>query len=88
MPVPLVFILQIVAVVSTGVSLVSPYLYSLLVDEVMTNSNVHLLYYIIPAMIGVLIVDVGLSALATVLSVRYNNAIRSENKVISSTDEK
>lgn len=80
MPVPLVFILQIVAVVSTGVSLVSPYLYSLLVDEVMTNSNVHLLYYIIPAMIGVLIVDVGLSALATVLSVRYNNAIDLEVK--------
>ena len=68
--------------------MVSPYLYSLLVDEVMTNRKVHLLYFIIPAMIGIFIVDVGLSALATVLSVRYNNAVNLENKVISSTDEK
>ena len=79
-PVPLVLILQIVAVVSTGVSMVSPYLYSLLVDEVMTNRKVHLLYFIIPAMIGIFIVDVGLSALATVLSVRYNNAVNLEVK--------
>ena len=79
-PIPLVFILQIVAIISTVVSLISPYLYSLLVDEVMTNSKIHLLYYLIPAMIGVFIAEMGLSALSTVVSVRYNNAVNLEVK--------
>ena len=40
----------------TAVSLISPYLYKTLVDDVMTAGNIKLLYYVIPAMIGVYLV--------------------------------
>lgn len=79
-PVRYVVLLQAVAVLSMFVSLISPYLYSLLVDEVMTKGNAVLLYAIIPAMIGSFAVGVGLSAISTVLSVRYNNKINLEVK--------
>ncbi len=71
----LVIVLQTIAVIATVISLASPYLYSLLIDEVMTNGNLGLLYFIIPAMIGVFIAGVGLAALSTYVSVRYNNTV-------------
>lgn len=80
-PARYVVFLQAVAILSMVVSLISPYLYSLLVDEVMTKGNATLLYLIIPAMIGVFAVVVGLSALSTVLSLRYNNKINLEVKI-------
>lgn len=79
-PAHLVLVLQLLAIISTVVSLVTPYLYSLLVDEVMTNGKINLLYYIIPAMISIFVVQIGFSALSTFLSVRYNNAVNLEMK--------
>lgn len=60
------------SVVSTGVSLISPYLYKLLVDNVMTNGNLSLLYYIIPAMVGVFVAGVIISALSTYFSTKFS----------------
>lgn len=74
-PVGFVIILQIIAIASMVTSLATPYLYSLLVDEVMTNGNIRLLYFIFPTMIAVFIVGVGLSALSTYILVRYNNTV-------------
>lgn len=79
-PVRLIVFLQIVAITSMLVSLISPYLYSLFVDKVMTNGNVTMLYTIIPAMIGTFAAEIGLSALSTFLSVRYNNKANLEVK--------
>lgn len=79
-PAHLVLVLQLLAIISTVVSLVTPYLYSLLVDEVMTNGKINLLYYIIPAMISIFVMQIGFSALSTFLSVRYNNAVNLEMK--------
>lgn len=74
-PVGFVIILQIIAIASMVTSLATPYLYSLLVDEVMTNGNIRLLYFIFPAMIAVFIVGIGLSGLSTYILLRYNNTV-------------
>jgi ABC-type bacteriocin/lantibiotic exporter with double-glycine peptidase domain len=74
-PARLIVLLQAVSMLSMLVSLISPYLYSQLVDEVMTNGKATLLYTIVPTMIGVFAVGVGLSALSTFLSLRYNNKV-------------
>lgn len=79
-PVLLVIILQTTAVISTAVSMATPYLYSLLVDEVMTKGRIPLLYYIIPSMIGIFAAEGCLSALSTFLSVRYQNTVNLEVK--------
>lgn len=79
-PALLVFILQTAAVISTVVSMISPYLYSLLVDEVMANGRIHLLYFIIPAMIGIFTAEAGLTAFSTFLSVHYQNTVNLEVK--------
>ena len=55
----------------TAISLVSPYLYKTLVDEVMTAGNVGLLYHIIPAMLVVYLIKVMLSGIHTYVSKRF-----------------
>ena len=55
----------------TGISLVSPYLYKTLVDEVMTAGNIRLLYQIIPAMLAVYLIKVMLSAIHTYISKKF-----------------
>ena len=42
----------ILTLLITAVSLISPYLYKILVDDVMTAGNIDLLYYVVPAMVG------------------------------------
>lgn len=74
-PVRFVTLMQIISVISMLLSLISPYLYSQLVDEVMQNGKTELLYTIVLAMIGVFIVGCILSAISTVISVRYKNKV-------------
>lgn len=80
MPTHLIVMLQVLVIASTVISLASPYLYSLLVDEVMTNGNVNLLYQIIPAMIGIFIIQIAFSALSTFVSIKYINVVNLEVK--------
>ena len=64
----------------TAVSLISPYLYKTLVDDVMTAGNIKLLYYVIPAMIGVYLVKVILTGIRTYVSKKFSYATTLETK--------
>lgn len=61
----------VMALLMTGVSLIMPYLYKILVDEVMAEGHIRLLYTIIPAMIVVYISKAALSALNTFVSKKF-----------------
>lgn len=64
----------------TAVSLISPYLYKALIDDVMTAGNIKLLNYIIPAMIGVYLSKVVLIGVRTYVSKKLSYAITLETK--------
>lgn len=64
----------------TAVSLISPYLYKTLVDDVMTAGNINLLYYVIPAMIGVYLVKVMLTGIRTYVNKKFSYATTLETK--------
>ena len=64
----------------TVISLISPYLYKILVDEVMTAGNIKLLYYVIPAMIGVYLVKVILTGIRTYVSKKFSYSTTLETK--------
>lgn len=64
----------------TTVSLISPYLYKALVDDVMTAGNIKLLYYVIPAMIGVYLVKVILTGIHTYVDKKFSYATTLETK--------
>ena len=64
----------------TAVSLVSPYLYKALVDDVMTAGNINLLYYVIPAMIGVYLVKIILTGIRTYVNKKFSYATTLETK--------
>ena len=64
----------------TAVSLISPYLYKTLVDDVMTAGNIKLLYYVIPAMIGVYLVKVILTGIRTYVNKKFSYATTLETK--------
>lgn len=64
----------------TAVSLISPYLYKTLVDDVMTAGNIKLLYYVIPAMIGVYLVKVIFTGIRTYVSKKFSYATTLETK--------
>lgn len=64
----------------TAVSLISPYLYKTLVDDVMTAGNIKLLYYVIPAMIGVYFVKVILTGIRTYVNKKFSYATTLETK--------
>ena len=64
----------------TAVSLISPYLYKTLVDDVMTAGNIKLLYYVIPAMIGVYLVKVMLTGIRTYVNKKFSYATTLETK--------
>ncbi|NMA32101.1 MAG: ABC transporter ATP-binding protein [Candidatus Methanofastidiosa archaeon] len=71
----LAIIIGIISIISTGVALTSPYLYKLLVDNVLTNGEIDLLKIIIPLMILVFIVQFLLSLASTLVGIRFNNAV-------------
>ena len=56
----------------TAISLLFPYLYKTLVDDVMTKGNVQLLYIVIPAMIGVHLLKVLMSGIQTYANKRFS----------------
>ena len=64
----------------TAVSLISPYLYKTLVDDVMTAGNIKLLYYVISAMIGVYLVKVILTGIRTYVNKKFSYATTLETK--------
>ena len=70
----------ILTLLITAVSLVSPYLYKTLVDDVMTVGNINLLYYVIPAMIGVYLVKVMLTGIRTYVNKKFSYATTLETK--------
>lgn len=56
----------------TAGSLISPYLYKILVDDVMTAGNIDLLYYVVPAMVGVYLIKVVLSGIRTYVNKKFS----------------
>lgn len=56
----------------TAVSLLFPYLYKTLVDDVMTKGNIQLLYTVIPAMIGVHLLKVLVVGIQTYVNKRFS----------------
>ena len=70
----------ILTLLITAVSLISPYLYKTLVDDVMTAGNIKLLYYVIPAMIGVYLVKVLLTGIRTYVNKKFSYATTLETK--------
>ena len=64
----------------TAVSLISPYLYKTLVDDVMTAGNIKLLYYVIPAMVGVYLVKIILTGIRTYVNKKFSYATTLETK--------
>lgn len=70
----------ILTLLITSVSLISPYLYKTLVDDVMTAGNINLLYCVIPAMIGVYLVKVMLTGIRTYVNKKFSYATTLETK--------
>lgn len=56
----------------TAISLLFPYLYKTLVDDVMTQGNIQLLYIVIPAMIGVHLLKVLVAGIQTYVNKRFS----------------
>ena len=76
----LMFIGGLLTLLITAVSLISPYLYKTLVDDVMTAGNIKLLYYVIPAMIGVNLIKVTVTGFRTYVHKKFSYAVMLEAK--------
>ena len=76
----LMFLCGIVTLVVTAVSLIQPYLYKVLVDDVMTAGNLRQLYVVIPAMIGVYLLKLVLAGLCTYVSKKFSYRTTLETK--------
>jgi len=70
----------ILTLLLTAVSLLSPYLYKTLVDDVMTDGKIQWLYCVIPAMIGVHLITLILSGIQTYVNKRFSYATTLETK--------
>lgn len=64
----------------TAVSTVSPYLYKTLVDDVMTNKKIDLLYVIIPCMVAVYVLKFTFTAIHTNINLKFANSTNAEVK--------
>lgn len=73
-------LLGVLSLVSTGISLLSPFLYKLLIDNVMISGETNKLFPTISAMIGIFIAGVIISAISTFASVKFNNKINLATK--------
>ncbi len=76
----MMLICGIVSFIISSVSLISPYLYRILIDDVMTNGKTDLLFKVIGAMITVYIVKVLLTAIYTLISKRFSYEISLKTK--------
>lgn len=81
-PIPkkLMLLCGILPLAISGVSMISPYLYGRLVDDVMTGGNISLLKILIPAMILVYIVKVILTAFSTYAGKKFAYQTNLETK--------
>ena len=76
----LMLISGLLTLLVTAVSLISPYLYKILVDDVMTAGNIKLLYIVIPAMIGVYLIQLILSGIRTYVNKKFSYGTTLETK--------
>lgn len=76
----LMLLYGIITMCITIVSLISPYLYKILVDEVMTVGNIQLLYIIIPSMVGIYLLKVLLLGINTYISKKFSYQTTLETK--------
>lgn len=70
----------ILTLIITSVSLISPYLYKTLVDDVMTAGNIKLLYVVIPAMVGVYLIKLIFSGIRTYINKKFSYRTTLETK--------
>lgn len=61
-------------------SLISPYLYKLIIDDVMAKGNITLLYYIIPTMLGVYIIKAALQICSGIIAAKFSHNLTFEVK--------
>ena len=68
----------------TAVSLVSPYLYKTLVDDVMTAGNIKRLYIVIPSMVGVYLLKLILLGIHTYVNKKfsYETTLETKNRLM------
>ena len=76
----LMLISGFLTLLATVVSLISPYLYKILVDDVMTAGNIKLLSYVIPAMIGVYLINLILAGIRTYVNKKFSYVTTFETK--------
>lgn len=74
------FFSGILTLLITAVSLISPYLYKTLIDEVMTAGNVKRLYFVIPAMVVVHLVTLLLMGAKTYVNKKFSYTTTLETK--------
>lgn len=74
----------ILTLLITAVSLISPYLYKTLVDDVMTAGNIKLLYYVISVMIITYLIKLILSGIRTYVNRKffYNTTLETKNRLM------
>lgn len=76
----LMLVSGILSLLITAVSLILPYLYKTLVDDVMIAGNIKLLYYVILAMIGVYLIKLILSGTQTYVNKKFSYDTTLETK--------
>ncbi|MDF2685538.1 MAG: hypothetical protein K0S55_719, partial [Clostridia bacterium] len=71
----LLVLIGFITLIQSGISLLSPYLYKILIDEVMTAGKLELLKYVIPSMLGVFLISAALSGMNTYFNNKVTNKI-------------
>lgn len=64
----------------TGISLISPFLYKILVDDVMKSGNLKWLYWLIPSMAAVYLIQTVFSGIKTYCGKKFSNITLLETK--------
>ena len=64
----------------TGISLISPFLYRILVDDVMKGGKIKWLYWLIPSMVAVYIIQAVFSGIKTYCGKKFSNITLLETK--------
>ena len=84
LPKGLMFLCGIVTLIITAVSLIQPYLYKILVDDVMVAGNLEKLYVVIPVMLGVYLLKLVLSGFNTYVSKKcsYRTTLETKSRLM------
>ena len=76
----LMVLVGLTTLIMTAVSLISPYLYKILIDEVMTEGRINLLWIVIPSMIGLYLLQQILTGIQTYLRKKFSYQTTLETK--------